>query len=222
VNRKGVFLMTIRVLLADDHTMVRQGLKALLDAEPDIQVVGEASDGWETIQQAETLRPDVILMDITMPRLNGLEATRRLKKSLPKIQILALTMHTNEEYVREVLRAGAAGYILKEAAVSELVKAVRAVAKGESYLSPAASKVLVEDLARGRQWTGDTLFDTLTPREREVLQLIGEGYTNSEIAKRLSISVKTVETHRAQLRRKLNIHDRAGLIRYAIRKGIPP
>lgn len=212
--------MTIRVLLADDHIMVRQGLKALLDAEPDIQVVGEASDGWETIQQAETLRPDVILMDLTMPRLNGLEATRRLEKSLPEIKILALTMHTNEEYVREVLRAGAAGYILKEAAVSELVQAVRVVAKGESYLCPAASKVLVEDLVRGRQWTGDTLFDTLTPREREVLQLIGEGYTNSEIARRLSISVKTVETHRAQLRRKLNIHDRAGLIRYAIRKGI--
>lgn len=214
--------MTIRVLLADDHIMVRQGLRALLDAEPDIQVVGEASDGWETIQQAETLRPDVILMDLTMPRLNGLEATRRLEKSLPEIKILALTMHTNEEYVREVLRAGAAGYILKEAAVSELVQAVRVVAKGESYLCPAASKVLVEDLVRGRQWTGDTLFDTLTPREREVLQLIGEGYTNSEIARRLSISVKTVETHRAQLRRKLNIHDRAGLIRYAIRKGIAP
>jgi two-component system response regulator NreC len=212
--------MVIRVLLADDHTIVRQGLKALLNAEPDIEVVGEAADGWAAIQQAETLMPDVVLMDITMPRLNGLEATRRLKKLLPQVKVLVLTVHTNEEYVREILRAGAAGYILKEAAVGELVTAVRAVARGDSFLSPAVSKIVVEDLARGREWNGDTVFDTLTPREREVLQLIGEGHTNQEIAEILAISVKTVETHRAQLRRKLDIHDRAGLIYYAIRKGL--
>ncbi len=214
--------MAIRVLLADDHTIVRQGLKALLDAEPDIEVVGEAADGWEAIQQAEDLKPDVVLMDITMPRLNGLEATRRLKRILPEVRILVLTVHTNEEYVREILRAGAAGYILKEAAVGELVSAVCAVAQGDSFLSPAVSKIVVEDLARGRDWKGETVFDTLTPREREVLQLIGEGHTNQEIAEILAISVKTVETHRAQLRRKLNIHDRAGLIHYAIRKGLVP
>jgi two-component system response regulator NreC len=212
--------MAIRVLLADDHTIVRQGLKALLDAEPDIEVVGEAADGWETIQQAEELKPDVVLMDITMPRLNGLEATRRLKRLLPQVKTLVLTVHTNEEYVREILRAGAAGYILKEAAVDELVSAVHAVARGDSFLSPAVSRIVVQDLARGRQWNGETVFDTLTPREREVLQLIGEGHTNQEIAEILAISVKTVETHRAQLRRKLNIHDRAGLIHYAIRKGL--
>lgn len=210
--------MKIRVLLADDHTIVRQGLRALLDAEPDIEVVGEAGDGWEAIQQAEILEPDVALMDITMPRLSGLEATRRLRKLLPKVRILVLTVHSNEEYVREILLAGAAGYILKEAAVGELVSAVRAVAGGDSFLSPPVSKILVEDLTRGRKWTGDTVFDTLTAREREVLQLIGEGHTNQEIADILAISIKTVETHRAQLRRKLNIHDRAGLIHYAIRK----
>jgi len=212
--------MAIRVLLADDHTIVRQGLKALLDAELDIEIVGEAADGWETIQQAEELKPDVVLMDITMPRLNGLEATRRLRRLLPEVRVLVLTVHTNEEYVREILRAGAAGYILKEAAVDELVNAVRAVARGDSFLSPAVSKIVVQDLAHGREWNGETLFDTLTPREREVLQLIGEGHTNQEIADILAISVKTVETHRAQLRRKLNIHDRAGLIHYAIRKGL--
>ncbi len=212
----------IRVLVADDHTIVRKGLCALLEGDKAIEVVGEAETGREAMNQVERLQPDIVLMDITMPGLNGLETTRQLKKRYPKIKILILTMHDNEAYIFETLRAGASGYLVKRSAPDELISAIHAVNRGESFLSPSISKRVIEGYIRVGQseQEEDEAFDKLTDREREVLQLIAEGRVNREIAELLHISIKTVETHRAHIMEKLNIRNIADLTRYAIRKGL--
>jgi len=211
----------VKLLVADDHKIFRQGIKKLLEEEPDLQVVGEAADGREAVKKATELKPDVILMDIAMANLNGLEATKQIKKVLPDVKVIMLTMHKNEEYVLQSFQAGASGYILKEGAVEELVSAIRSIHQDKSVLSPTISKTLIDAYLRKME-TGktETPFDLLTDREREVLQLIAEGYTNREVAKSLFISVKTVEAHRAHIMQKLNIHEIARLVKYAIQKGL--
>lgn len=210
----------IRILIADDHTMLREGIRSLIEDQTDIVVVGEAEDGRTAVHLAHTLRPNVVLMDIAMPSLNGLEATRQIKRDHPEINVLVLTMYEHEEYFRQVLEAGASGYILKRAAASELVAAIRAVHNGEAVLSPSITRLLLEDYLRKDSIKSDTEPDSLTPREREVLQLIAEGKTSREIAEVLTLSVKTVQSHRTSLMQKLNLHDRGDLIKYAIQKKI--
>jgi len=211
----------IRVLLADDHTILRAGLKMMLSVQPDIEIVGEASDGRQAIAEAQRLQPDVILMDITMPELNGIEATRQVKKLLPETRVLVLTMHENEEYLFQVLRAGASGYILKEAADTELISAIRSVYVGRFYLSPPAQAMMVGDyMQRVRAGEEHDSYSGLTEREREILKLVAEGYTNNQIGERLFISPKTVDTHRTHVMDKLNLHSRAELVKYAMRRGL--
>jgi len=210
----------IKVVVADDHTILRQGIKALLDNLEEIEVVGEAKDGREAIKAIEELSPDVILMDIAMPGLNGLEATRRIKKKFPRTKVVVLTMHTNEEYIFQILNAGADGYLVKETAFQDLISAINSVHRGEAFMSPSISKKVMTDYIQRAQGEERVGFDTLTTREREILQLVAEGNSNKKIAEVLFISPKTVETHRAHIMDKLNIHDRAGLIKYAIRKGM--
>lgn len=212
-------MTNVRVLLADDHTLVRAGLRKLLESIPSMEVVGEAGDGLELLELVEKLQPQMVLMDIAMPGLNGLEATGRLVKAWPGIRVLILSMHQNGEYVRQALRQGAAAYLLKDAAPLELELAIRAVLKGETYLSPAVSKGVVSDYVQ-RLRTDEQPADALTPRQREVLQLIAEGQSTKEIARRLDLSIKTVETHRTQLMKQLDIHEIAGLVRFAIRTGL--
>jgi DNA-binding NarL/FixJ family response regulator len=209
----------IRVLLADDHTLIRAGLRTLLESLQGVEVVGEAGDGHEALRLAEVLRPDVVLLDVGMPGLNGLEVAGRLVTSDPAIRVLILSMHTSEEYVLRALRAGCAGYLLKGSAVSELEIAVRAVARGETYLSPAVSKRVVDDYVSRTGGAADPL-DALTPRQREILQLAAEGHSSKEIAQTLGLSPRTVEAHRAQLMERLDIHDLAGLVRFAVRVGL--
>jgi DNA-binding NarL/FixJ family response regulator len=208
----------ITVLLADDHALVRSGIRSLLDGVAGIEVVGEAGDGHDALRLAAALRPDVLLLDIKLPSLNGLEVADRLAREQPGVKVVMLSMHDNEEYVLHALRAGAAGYLLKDATVPELEMAIRSVARGETYLSPPVSKHLVGEYLR--RATGDGVPELLTPRQREVLQLVAEGHSTKEIAARLTLSVKTVETHRAQLMERLDIHDVAGLVRYALRVGL--
>ncbi len=212
----------IRVLLVDDHAILRTGLQRLLTEEDDIEVIGEAGDGREAIQKVQELHPDIVLMDIGMPVMNGMEATKQIKKRDHDVKILVLTMHDNEEYLFQVLQAGASGYVLKKAADSDLVNAIHIVEGGDCFLYPSAAKLVVEDylekVKHGQEPT--TSYDALTDREREILTLVAEGYTNREIAETLFISVKTVETHKANIMEKLNLHKRAELVRYAIRKGM--
>ncbi len=211
----------IKILLADDHTIVRKGIRSLLDEEAGMEVVGEAEDGRETIEKVERLSPDIVLMDSTMPILNGLEATRQISKRFPQVKVLVLTMHTNEEYIFQFLQAGAAGYLVKQAAPKELVSAIEAVHRGDYFLSPAISKTVIEEYVRQVKTTDkDDPYEQLTDREREVLQLIVEGFSNREIAERLHISLKTAGVHRINLMHKLNIHNLTELTKYAIRKGI--
>lgn len=210
---------TIRVLLADDHTLVRAGIRGLVAALPDVEVVSETGDGQEALRLAETLRPDVVLLDIGMPSLNGLEVAARLAKSDPAIRVVILSMHMSEEYVLQALRAGAAAYLLKGSAVAELEVAIRAVARGETYLSPAVSKRVVDEYVTRIGNATDPLA-ALTPRQREILQLVAEGQTNKEIAQRLGLSHRTVEVHRNQLMKRLAVHDVAGLVRFAVRVGL--
>jgi DNA-binding NarL/FixJ family response regulator len=208
----------MRVVLADDHNLVRAGIRKLLEAIAGIEVVGEAEDGLALVALARDLQPDLVLMDIGMPRLSGLEAAARLRETQPSVRVLILSMHLNEEYVRQALRHGAAGYLLKDAAPTELSTAIKAVLRGETYLSPAVSKGVMSDyVERLRQAEPG---GPLTPRRREVLQLVAEGLSSKEIARRLDISVKTVETHRTEVMKQLNIHEVAGLVRYAIRVGL--
>ena len=213
--------MKIHILLADDHTILRAGLKMMLNAQPDMEVVGEAQGGRLAIQEAQRLHPDIVLMDITMPDLSGIEATRQIKKILPDVKVLVLTMHENEEYVFQALRAGASGYMLKEAADTELITALHVVHDGHFYLSPTAQSVMVGDyLQRVNSGEEKDSYSNLTEREREILKLVAEGYTNNQIAERLVISPKTVDTHRTHIMDKLNLHSRAELVKYAMRRGL--
>jgi len=212
-------MSAIRVLLADDHTLVRAGFRTLLESLPGVEVVAEAGDGREVLRLSEKYRPDVILMDIAMPGLNGLEATARVTRASPHCRVIVLSMHLNEEYVLQALRAGASGYLLKDSGPTELEIAVQAVARGETYLSPPVSKQVIADYVQ-RVGGEEGPFKRLTPRQREVLQLVAEGHTTQEIAHKLGASVKTIETHRAGLMERLDIHDIAGLVRYAIRVGL--
>jgi DNA-binding NarL/FixJ family response regulator len=210
---------TVRVLLADDHTLVRAGLRKLLESIDGMQVVGECGDGLELLVLVESLQPQLVLMDIAMPGLNGLEATARVVKQWPATRVLILSMHQNEEYVRQALRHGAVAYLLKDAAPLELELAIQAVLQGGTYLSPAVSKGVLNDYVQ-RLRGEDQEPELLTPRQREVLQLIAEGHSSKEIARRLDLSVKTVETHRSQLMKQLDIHEVTGLVRYAMRLGL--
>jgi two-component system response regulator NreC len=207
-------------MLADDHTILRDGIRSLLDKEIDMEVVGEADDGRSAVKMACQMEVDVVIMDIAMPLLNGLEATRQIKQNCPQVKVLILTMHENEEYIRHVLATGAMGYILKDAAARELLGAIRAVHQGESVLSPAITRLVIEDYLRWGEIQSNHPTNGLTPREQEVLQLIAEGYTNKEIAEIMCISIKTVQTHRTNLMQKLDLHDRGELIKYAIQKKI--
>ncbi|HEU5231037.1 MAG TPA: response regulator transcription factor [Ktedonobacteraceae bacterium] len=211
----------IRILLADDHTILRAGLKMMLNAQPDMEIVGEAQDGRQSIAEAQRLQPDVVLMDITMPDINGIEATKQIKKLLPDTRVLVLTMHEHDEYVFQALRAGASGYMLKEAAATDLITALRVIQSGQFYLSPTAQSVMVGDyLQRVRAGEEKDSYSSLTEREREILKLVAEGYTNNQIAERLVISPKTVDTHRTHIMDKLNLHSRAELVKYAMRRGL--
>jgi DNA-binding NarL/FixJ family response regulator len=204
----------MRILIADDHGVVRSGLKLLLDRQSDIEVVAEAEDGVEALEKVLAEKPDVAILDVAMPRMTGLQATHEIKKQAPDTQVLILSMHDDERYLYEALRAGASGYVLKRAAGEDLLDAVRAAARGEPFLTPAAQQTLIRDfLARGAQ-------PKLTPREQEVVKLIAEAHTNKEIAAILHLSEKTVESHRANVLQKLGMRDRVELVRYAIRHGL--
>jgi DNA-binding NarL/FixJ family response regulator len=209
----------IRLLLAEDHTLMRAGIRALLGGLPDVEVVGEASTGPEALTLAESLRPDLVLLDISMPELNGLEVASRLMKTEPRRRIIFLSMHTDAVYVRRALQSGASGYLVKGADVPELSLAIRAVMRGESYLSPAVSKDVIWELRRS-DTREVTPLEMLTPRQREILLLVTEGHSTKDIAKRLDLSVKTVEAHRSELMERLDIHDLPGLVRFAIRHGL--
>ena len=210
----------VRVLIADDHTIVRSGVRLLLQAEPDIEVVGEALNGDEAVALAESLRPDVVLMDIAMPGMDGLEATRRIKARFPDMHVLVLTMHRSDEYFFEMLKAGASGYVLKGAETIELIGAIRAVARGEVFLYPTMAKQLLQDYLNRLKEEAGLPQPTLTPREIEILRLLGEGYSNKEIAERLIVSPSTIHSHRTNLMRKLNLSSRHDLIRYARERGL--
>ncbi|MBV6395345.1 MAG: Oxygen regulatory protein NreC [Anaerolineales bacterium] len=213
--------MTIRLLLADDHAVVRSGLKMLLASETDVEIVGEAGNGSDAVILAGSARPDVILMDIGLPDMTGIEATRLIKSKFPNISIVALTIHEDEEYFFKMLEAGASGYVPKRAAPEELLTAIRAASQGEVYLYPSLAKLLVKDyLSQERAAENKPALDGLTGREQEVLSLLAEGAANNRIAETLVISPKTVERHRENIMRKLKLHSRADLVRYAIRKGI--
>ncbi|HET7009420.1 MAG TPA: response regulator transcription factor [Anaerolineales bacterium] len=219
----------IRILLADDHAVLRAGLKALLSAQADMQVVGEAGDGLEALREAERLRPDVVLADVGMPGLTGLELTKRLKETLPEARVLILTVHEDQSFLHRALRAGAAGYLVKRAAEEDLLAGIRAVARGEAFLLPSMTRGLIEDFvrrrSRGRAKDSEASvqendLDGLTPREVQVLRLIAQGYSNVQIGETLVISVKTVEAHRARIVEKLGLHSRVELVRYAMTKGL--
>ena len=210
-----------RVLLADDHQLMRSGIRLILEREPDLSVVGEAGDGREAVALAKSLKPDVVVMDIGMSNLNGIEAAQQMTGDRPEIAVVMLSMHSDESYVLRALKAGARGYLLKDSAEADLIKAVHAVAGGKSFFSPAVSKVLLDDYVRKLRRSGtEDAYDLLTAREREVLQLIAEGKSNKDIANLLNLSVYTVESHRSNLMEKLNVRGLPELILYAVRKGI--
>jgi DNA-binding NarL/FixJ family response regulator len=210
----------IRVLLADDHTILRQGVHALLAEEDDIEVVGEARDGLEAVELVDSLQPDLVIMDMVMPRMNGIEATREIKRRWPQVRILILSMYDDDEYVSQIIQAGAAGYVLKRVASEDLVRAIHEVNRGSSFLYPAIAAKLIDDyLRRVRGVDAGAPDELLTPREREVLKLIAEGNTNQRIADLLHVSRKTVESHRANIMHKLDLHDVTDLVKYAIRRG---
>jgi two-component system response regulator NreC len=215
-------MQKIRVLIADDHTLVRQGLRMMIQPQQDMEVVGEASNGREAVERAAELDPDVVLMDLSMPIMNGLDAARHIIKTNPRIGVLILTMHLNEEYVFQALGAGAKGYIIKESSSEELIKAVRSVYRHETYIDPRIPREVIDQYIRraNQHDTSGAPKDILTPREREVLKLIAEGKSNKEIAQILDLSVKTVDVHRTNLMKKLNIHDVATLVKFAIKKGL--
>jgi two-component system response regulator NreC len=214
----------IRLLVADDHPVVRAGLRTLLGAQSDMEVVGEADDGSRAVERALELKPDVVVMDITMRGTGGLAATKEIRKRLPETKVLVLTMHENEEYMRQMLEAGATGYVLKQAVDTELAVAIRAVQRGEVFLYSSLTHVLLRDLTRNEDTedrsSSQDGYDLLSPREKEVLRLVALGYTNQQIADELYLSVKTVETYRARLMEKLSLKSRSALVRYALRRGL--
>lgn len=207
-----------RVLIADDHAIMRDGIRALLTASEDMEVVGEAADGKEAIEKTQELAPDVVIMDLSMPRMDGLEAIRRIHKKQPQVKTLVLTQHDNQEYVLSVVRAGAAGFLPKKAVSSDLMAALRALRKGESFLYPQAASVLISNYLQ--RSTAIDPYDSLTAREREVLKLVAEGHTSRKIAELLYLSTKTITSHRNKLMQKLNLHNRSDLVRYAVRHGV--
>ncbi len=208
----------IRILVVDDHAVMRDGIRALLHTHDDMEVIGEASEGKEAVEKAQELSPDVVVMDIAMPGMDGLEATRRITKKNPKIKVLVLTQHDNKEYVISAIKAGSAGYVPKRALGSELISAIRAVCRGESFLYPSAAAALIADYRQCAEEADP--YDHLTAREREILKLIAEGRLSREIADMLFISLKTVLGHRAKIMEKLNLHNRTELIKYAMRRGL--
>lgn len=211
----------IRIVLADDHTLVRQGLRLMLEREPGLKVVAEASNGREAVEVVDASLPRVIIMDLAMPTLNGIEAARQIHLKHPAIAIVVLSMHSDESYVLRALKAGARAYLLKDSADSDLINAVKAVTEGKAFFSPAISRVLVEDYVRQLQQKGvEDSYDLLTSREREILQLLGEGKSNKDVAQMLNLSPYTVETHRSNVMEKLNLHSVPELILYAVRKGV--
>ncbi|HUN62981.1 MAG TPA: response regulator transcription factor [Candidatus Sulfotelmatobacter sp.] len=210
-----------RILLADDHQLMRSGVRLMLEREPDLTVVGEAADGREAVALAKSLKPEVVVMDIGMPNLNGIEAALQMTQESPELAIVMVSMHSDESYVLRALKAGARGYLLKDSAEADLIKAVHAVAGGKSFFSPAVSKLLLDDYVRKLKRSGtEDAYDLLTPREREILQLIAEGKSNKDIANLLNLSVYTVESHRSNLMEKLNLRGLPELILYAVRRGI--
>jgi two-component system response regulator NreC len=211
----------IRVLLADDHTLIRAGLRLVVEQHPEFTVVGEANDGREAVAMAESLKPDVVVMDIGMPSLNGIEACRKIREELPDTEVVMLSIHSDEGYILRALKAGARAYLLKDSAQADLARAIRAAREGKSFFSPAVGKVLLEDYMRKLQRTGaEDSYELLSPREREILQLVAEGKSSKEIANMLDLSVYTVETHRARVMQKLNLRSVPELILYAVRKGV--
>ena len=211
----------LRILLADDHTMVRQGLRKVIEERPEWEVVAQASDGREAVRLAEEHRPDVAIMDVAMPLLNGIEATRQITRRHPDTRVLILSMHADEAYVAQILQAGASGYLLKDSADVDLMQAVAAVAMGKSFFSPAIARVMLDDYVRQLADKGiSDRYESLSEREREIFQLIAEGKTNKEIAALLSVSPSTVETHRAHIMEKLDLHSAAEIVLYAVRRGV--
>jgi DNA-binding NarL/FixJ family response regulator len=212
--------MAIKIVLADDHQIVRHGLRTLLRGEPDLKVVAEADNGRAALRLVKELRPDIVIMDISMPDLNGIEATRQVREEHPGVKVIALSMHSDSLFVLNMLKAGASGYLLKDCALEELVQAIRAVMKGKTYLSPGISDIVIKDFVSGWTSTGGSAFGTLSHREREVLQLMAEGHPTTKIGEILCVSVKTVEAHRKSIMNKLGIRSIAELTKYAIRQGI--
>ena len=211
----------IGILLADDHQLMRSGIRLMLEREPDLTVVGEASDGREAVALAKTLKPDVVVMDIGMPNLNGIEAALQMTQENPDLAVVIVSMHSDESYVLRALKAGARGYLLKDSAEADLIKALHAVGAGKSFFSPVVSKLLLDDYVRKLKRSGtEDSYDLLTPREREILQLIAEGKSNKDIANLLNLSVYTVESHRSNLMQKLNLRGLPELILYAVRRGL--
>jgi two-component system, NarL family, response regulator NreC len=211
----------VRILLADDHTVMRAGLRALLERQPNLEVVGEGENGRQTVELAVSLRPDVVVMDVGMPVLNGIEATKTIVTQRPATAVVILSVHADESYVMRALKAGARGYLLKDSAATDLISAIQAVSQGKSFFSSTIRLILAEDYARAikKKGVADS-YELLTPREREILQLLAEGKTNKEVASSLDISVYTAETHRGNILQKLNLHSLAELVLYAVRKGI--
>jgi two-component system, NarL family, response regulator NreC len=210
----------LRILLADDHTVVRQGLRKVLEERPDWQVVAEAGDGREAVRLAEQHKPDVAVLDVAMPLLNGVEATRQIVKRVPGTRVLVLSMHSDEAYVTQILKAGAAGYLLKDSADVDLIQAVSAVSHGKSFFSPAVARLMLDDYVRQRGEHATDRYESLSDREREIFQLVAEGKANKEIAALLFISSSTVETHRARIMEKLDVHSAAEIVLYAVRRGV--